>query len=97
MAKETAQVAEGAIADQRDYMAEQRAEREQKAAAKRAAAEQTSTAAAHMADAVVTAATAGADDAAQYFTYNKQESVTDAAAADSADSANTPHVAAKPE
>ena len=69
VAKGTAAVAGAAVADQREHMAEQRAEREEKAAAKRAAAEKTSEAAASMTDAVMTAAASDADAATRYFTY----------------------------
>ena len=69
VAKGTAAVAGAAVADQREHMAEQRAEREEKAAAKRAAAEKTSEAAASMTDAVMTAAASDADAATRYSTY----------------------------
>ena len=85
--KGSAAVAGAAVSDQREHMAEQRAEREEKAAAKRAAAEKTSEAAASMADAVTTAATSDADAAERYFTYeNEQGSEAAGATSDQAKS-----------
>ncbi len=71
--KDSAKVAGEVVSDQRAYMADQKAERDEKAAAKRAAAEKTAEAAASMTDAVATAATSGAETASQYFSYESAQ------------------------
>ena len=84
-------MASAAVADQREQMAEQRAEREERAAAKRAAAEQTAVAAASVADAVTAAAASDADAASRYFTYEGAQNADTTAGAATSGSSTPAH------